>query len=295
MPGRPPLSDLAVFQGCKSWVGTDRPELPDDGESPIKAVTVSRFSIDRCAVSVDRFTEFTRATGYRTDAERLGWSFVFRGLIADLDKVDIIGSANKLGWWLGVAGASWRFPQGPTGPAAQSNLPATHISWNDAHAFATWVGGRLPTEAEWEHAARGGLRNIRYPWGDAEPDDETIFCNIWQGQFPEHNTCADGHYGPAPVKSFQPSDAGLYNMSGNTWEWTSDRFRIRSLKGAARRRNQEAFEQNEMVLKGGSFLCHASYCWRYLIAARTGRAPDTGASHTGFRIAYSEPELNHAL
>jgi formylglycine-generating enzyme required for sulfatase activity len=162
----------------------------------------------------------------------------------------------------------------------------THVSWNDAAAFTAWAGGRLPTEAEWEHAARGGLASPRFPWGDAEPDDRTIFCNIWQGRFPHHNTEADGFAGTAPVRAFEPNVYGLYNMSGNVWEWCSDPFRVRSLKSSAKAINDTAAAEKRKIAKGGSYLCHRSYCYRYRIAARIGTPPNTSAGHTGFRIVF---------
>lgn len=274
------------FDACTSWIGSDRPEIPDDGEGPIRKVSLRSFAMDRYAVSVERFAQFVEDTGYQTDAEEIGWSFVFRGLIAHRQEVEVIGGAERTNWWWGVSGANWRLPTGEPDRPAEGTHPATHISWNDAVAFARWVGGRLPTEADWEHAARGGKQNIRYPWGDAEPRDDSVFCNIWQGRFPELNTCKDGYYGTAPVDAFAPNAVGLYNMSGNVWEWTSDTYRIRSLRRAARLQNDRSKREDEKVLKGGSFLCHASYCWRYRIAARSSRPKDTGASHTGFRVAY---------
>ncbi len=278
--------DTVAFEACESWLGTDHPIIPPDGEGPRRKAALSAFSIDRYAVSVERFSAFVQATGYLTEAERLGWSYVFRGLIDDLNTVDVIGEADRTAWWLGVNGANWRNPAGD-GVTAPSDHPVTHISWHDANVFADWAGGRLPKELEWEHAARGGITNIRYPWGDEEPDDETVFCNIWQGRFPELNTCQDGYLGTAPVDAFEPNSAGLYNMAGNVWEWTADRFRVRSLKAAAKKRNADAQRHGERIVKGGSFLCHASYCWRYRIAARSGRPPDSSSSNSGLRLAYS--------
>lgn len=278
--------DAVAFDACESWLGTDRPVILPDGEGPRRKAALADFAIDRFAVSVQRFAVFADATGYETEAERLGWSYVFRGLIDDLEQIDVIGEAGRTAWWLAVNGASWRNPTGNREGAALDH-PVTHISWHDAMAFANWAGGRLPSELEWEHAARGGTADVRYPWGDDEPDDETVFCNIWQGRFPDLNTCQDGYLGTAPIDAFEPNRAGLYNMAGNVWEWSADRFRVRSLKSAAKTRNAEAKMHGERIVKGGSFLCHASYCWRYRIAARSGRPPDSSSSNSGLRLAYS--------
>jgi formylglycine-generating enzyme required for sulfatase activity len=281
-------SDVVEFPATESWTGTKRPVIPADGEGILRKVKLRPFAIERYAVTVSRFARFVEDTGYRTDAERLGWAFVFRGLLSDTMQLKILGSERFTDWWLAVEGACWKAPTGPDSAAEDPTHPATQISWNDATAFAKWAGARLPSEAEWEHAARSGSDvDIRYPWGDAEPDDETTFCNIWQGEFPNNNTCRDGFYGVSPVDAFAPNPAGLFNMVGNVWEWTGDRYRIRSLKSHAKSRNAEARREGDRVIKGGSFLCHATYCWRYRIAARSGRAPDTGASHTGFRLAYT--------
>ncbi len=275
--------DIIWIEGCDSHVGTRRPELKADGEAPIRATRLERFGISRCAISNAEFAAFVEATGYRTDAERLGWSFVFRGLLPAPAGPEPEG----LPWWNGVEGATWAAPFGPGSDwLALADHPVVHVSHNDAAAYTAWAGGRLPSEAEWEHAARGGSHEARYPWGDDEPDDETVYCNIWQGRFPDVNLEADGYYGTAPVSSFEPNPLGLYNMSGNVWEWCADPFRIRSVSKAAKARNEAARLDAERLLKGGSFLCHSSYCWRYRIAARSGRAPDNSTSHCGFRIAF---------
>ena len=160
-----------------------------------------------------------------------------------------------------------------------------HVTWNDATAFAAWVGGRLPTETEWEHAARGGLGDVRFPWGSEEPDDTSVFpCNIWQGAFPHHNRMGDGFLGTAPARSFAPNGFGLYNMVGNVWEWTSQPFRVSSVRSRVKRLH--AAKSGYKLAKGGSFLCHASYCYRYRIAARIGLSPDSSLSHQGFRLVY---------
>jgi len=184
-------------------------------------------------------------------------------------------------------GANWRCPEGPDSTIDdRADHPVTHMSWNDASAFAKWAGGRLPNEAEWEHAARGGPQDRRFPWGDEEPDDNSIRCNIWQGRFPTENTSADGYYGTCPVDAFPANDAGLFNMAGNVWEWTVEPFRVRSLSREAKETNRHATAERLKVVKGGSFLCHISYCYRYRIAARIGLPPDSSASNSGFRVAY---------
>ncbi len=280
MPGL----DLVDIPGGPARIGTDRPLIPMDGEGPVRTVDLKPFAIGRTAVTNAQFARFVAATGHVTEAEVFGWSPVFHAFVADPRQSPTSDGAP---WWLRVDGACWNRPEGP-GSAIDARLdhPVVHVSWRDASAFAAWAGGRLPTEAEWEHAARGGLADATYPWGEAEPDDEAHFpCNIWQGRFPDHDTRADGHGGTAPAASFTPNGYGLFNMAGNTWEWCADPFRLRSLRKDARRRDAEARAQGWRVLKGGSYLCHRSYCHRYRIAARTGSPADTGTGHVGFRVA----------
>lgn len=274
-----------LIPGGRAEVGSDRPLLPQDGEGPRRFVQLKPFRLGETAVTNAEFAGFIAATGHVTDAERFGWSYVFHLFVPEGREM---GSASGSSWWRGVEGARWDQPEGPGSDlSGRDDHPAIHISWNDANAFAQWAGGRLPTEAEWEHAARGGLAGTTYPWGDTEPDDDTnLPCNIWQGDFPRNNTAADGFVGTAPVRSFAANGYGLFNMSGNCWEWTADPFRIRSLKREAKVRNERAAAQAERVLKGGSYLCHQSYCHRYRIAARIGNTPDTTTGHAGFRMAF---------
>lgn len=272
-------------RGGRSFVGTHAPEIPVDGEGPERAVTLADFGLEAATVTNQRFAEFVSATGYVTEAERFGWSAVFFGDRDHLDAARAVGSG--LPWWHKIDGANWREPEGPGSSIAdRMDHPVIQVSWSDANAFARWAGGRLPSEAEWEHAARGGARRKRFPWGDDEPDDEAIRCNIWQGRFPDRNTAADGYLRTAPARSFEPSALGFYNLSGNVWEWTSDPFRVRSMSRQAKARNAQALAHSEKILKGGSFLCHISYCYRYRIAARMALSPDSGASNAGFRVAY---------
>ena len=271
--------------GGKSFVGTNRPVIAQDGEGPARPVTLRDFALEAETVTNTRFAAFVAATGYVTEAEQFGWSAVFLGDPADARFAQSVGSS--LPWWHRIPGADWRHPEGPDSDLQdRMDHPVVQVSWRDAQAFARWTGGRLPTEAEWEHAARGGAEARRFPWGDAEPDDETILCNIWQGRFPHTNTARDGWERTAPARSFAPNPLGLYNMVGNVWEWTADAFRIRSASRHARARNATAAQHSEKLLKGGSFLCHISYCYRYRIAARTALSPDSAASNAGFRVAY---------
>jgi sulfatase modifying factor 1 len=271
---------LATIPGGRFTTGTDRPVFPQDGEGSRRRVDLKPFLIDPYAVTNAWFAEFVAATGYRTEAERFGWSLVFHGDQASLPRVD------RPAWWHRVEGACWRAPHGPASSAPPGH-PVVQVSWTDANAFAAWAGGRLPSEAEWECAAAGGLKNACYPWGDREPDDEDFLpCNIWQGSFPADNTAADGFAATAPVDAFAPNGFGLYNMAGNTWEWCADPFHVRSLARGTKERNEAARAQNLRLLKGGSHLCHRSYCHRYRIAARTGAASDGGTTHVGFRLVF---------
>ncbi|TWF46511.1 formylglycine-generating enzyme required for sulfatase activity [Neorhizobium alkalisoli] len=278
-------AETIAVKGGESFVGTDDPVISGDGEGPARKVLLQDFHLEVETVTVRRFAEFVDATGHVTESERFGMSAVFAPLLKDQGMVT--GGVVNTPWWTRIDGASWKHPEGP-GSSIEERLdhPVTQVSWNDATAFAAWVGGRLPTEAEWEHAARGGNRCRRFPWGDDEPTDENIFCNIWQGEFPRHNTLADGYFGTAPARSFQPTETGFYNLAGNVWEWSGDAFKVRSLSKAAKLRNEQAKKSADKVLKGGSFLCHKSYCYRYRIAARMGLSADSAGSNTGFRVAY---------
>ena len=269
--------------GGAALIGTAAPELPNDGEGPLRRRRLARFALGETTVTNAEFDAFVSATGHVTDAERLGNSLVFQGLLPKgTPPTRAVADAP---WWRLVPGATWRKPVGPEGEDALSDHPVVHVSWNDACAFADWAGGRLPVEAEWEHAARGGLGDVPFPWGTREPDDAGFQpCNIWQGRFPHQDLGLDGYRGTAPARSFAPNGYGLYNMVGNVWEWTSEPFRVRSLRKAAKdaHRGRSGFK----LCKGGSFLCHRSYCYRYRIAARNSSSPDSSTSHIGFRLAF---------
>ena len=274
-----------VIPGGRAEIGTDRPVIAADGEGPRRFQRLKSFALGATTVTNADFAAFVAETGYVTEAERFGWTFVFHAHVAGVEETaGVVGTE----WWRRVDGACWRAPLGPRSSVdGRDDYPVVQVSWNDATAFAQWAGGRLPTEAEWEHSARGGLSNSIYPWGDRHPDDESFQpCNIWQGGFPDRDIGLDGYRGLAPARSFEPNGYGLFNMSGNCWEWTAEPFRVRSLKSSAKAINEHARQTTAKLLKGGSHLCHASYCHRYRIAARTSNTPDTSTSHIGFRLAF---------
>ena len=275
-----------LLPGGAFLMGTDDAEgFADDGEGPVREVTLRAFWIDPVAVTVERFAAFVDGTGHRTDAEAFGWSFVFAGLLPD-DIPGTRGSAEAP-WWRQVFGADWRHPEGPRSDiSGRGTHPVVHVSWRDAQAYCAWAGLRLPTEAEWEYAARGGLSRKRYAWGDELTPGGRHMCNIWQGTFPSHNTLEDGYLGTAPAASFEANGFSLYNMAGNVWEWCADWFHRDFHATAARDNPTGPPAGNARVIRGGSYLCHASYCNRYRVAARSSNTPDSSTGNTGFRCAH---------
>lgn len=278
------VQDAVSVPGGTAIIGTKTPFIADDGEGPLRRKKVRPFQMTTTTITNSSFARFVDETGYVTEAEQFGWSFVFFSDVAETVKESqgVVGTE----WWRKVDGANWRDVHGPgTAHLVGPDHPVVQISWSDAFAFTKWCGGRLPSEAEWERAARGGLGDARFPWGDAEPDDTSAFpCNIWQGKFPQHNTDADGWHNTAPAQSFAPNGYGLFNMVGNVWEWTSEPFRVKSLKKSVAQKM--AGMRGYKLLKGGSYLCHRSYCYRYRIAARIGNSPDTATPHQGFRVVW---------
>ena len=266
-------------------MGTDDPfGFAADGEGPVRPVRVNSFYMDACAVTNTEFERFARETGYKTDAERFGWSFVFHMFVGIRARRTADQAAAEAPWWWVINGAYWRRPEGPGSNLKQRwNHPVTHISWNDANAYCRWAGKRLPTEAEWEYAARGGLTQKRYAWGDELTPDGEHRCNIWQGVFPDENSVDDGYKGTAPVDAYEPNGYGLYNLSGNVWEWTHDWFSPTFHRNGSRENPQGPPSGQAKTIRGGSYLCHDSYCNRYRVAARTSNTPDSSTGNLGFR------------
>jgi formylglycine-generating enzyme required for sulfatase activity len=303
-PARPcpaqPAGEVALPGGAFLY-GAD-PLRPEEG--PPRRVVISPFSIDRTEVTNAQFAEFVEATGYVTLAERAPDPRDYPGVDPSRLKpsslvfvgADVDPAANDPSrWWRVVEGANWRRPTGPgSSNAGREREPVVHVAYEDALAYARWRGRDLPTEAEWEYAARGGLEGARYEWGDEPSDPKAPKANHWQGVFPAVDTGADGYkIAPAPVGCFPANGFGLHDMAGNVWEWTRDFYR----PGVAGKDQDpagpsaaEAFDPAEPgstrpkhVVKGGSFLCADDFCFRYRPAARQAGPPDTGSSHVGFR------------
>ena len=266
--------NLVPLRGGTFAMGSESDEaVLGDGEGPVRDAAVAPYAIDAHCVSNERFAAFVDATGHVTDAERYGWSFVFEGFLpAPLRDCDRAAGAP---WWAAVPDTSWRCPEGPGSDVAdRADHPVVHVSWQDAVAYCAWAQVRLPTEVEWEYAARGGLHQARYAWGDDLTPEGRHACNIWQGSFPATNTVDDGWFGTAPVDAFEPNGHGLFNVAGNVWEWTSDPWAV-----------GDAVDPGARVIRGGSYLCHESYCNRYRVSARTLSTPDSSTGHQGFRVA----------
>ena len=274
------LGVLVDLPGGVFPMGDESPwSYAGDGEGPVRQVSVDPFSLEVCAVTNAAFAAFVAATGHRTDAERSGWSFVFAGHLPD-DHPPTRAVAQAP-WWRQVMGADWAHPFGPHSDLTDlTDHPVVHVSQHDAMAYAAWCGRRLPTEAEWEFAARAGSTSV-WPWGDELEAGGIHHANVFQGNFPGADLAEDGWAGTCPVDAFEPNAWGLANMIGNVWEWTADCF----APGGACCTGGGDDPSANVVLKGGSYLCHHSYCHRYRPGARTGSAPDSTSGNTGFRCA----------
>lgn len=282
----PRTKGMVRLPGGHFLMGTEDGEgYRADGEGPVRSVELSPFSIAPTTVTNAQFATFVKATGHVTDAERYGFSFVFEGFLTeDIKRHSVAIEAAP--WWRAVPDSFWKQPEGPgSSISARQNHPVLHVSWNDAQAYCAWAGARLPSEAEWEYAARGGLEQQRYPWGEDLTPDGRHQCNIWQGEFPTLNTGEDGHIATAPVKSYRPNGYGLYNVVGNVWEWCADWFSADFHRDGPHRDPTGPPEGVAKVMRGGSYLCHASHCNRYRVAARTSNTPDSSAGNIGLRVA----------
>jgi formylglycine-generating enzyme len=269
-PPEPPPG-MVLVPGGRFTMGTDD-GLPIEG--PAHQVEVAAFFLDLEEVSNRAFAGFVADTGYQSEAEKIGWALVF-----DLEERS----------WTPVKGADWRHPEGPGSTiTGREDHPVVQVSWADAQAFARWAGKRLPTEAEWERAARGGIEGARYPWGDELAPSGRHRANLWQGPFPADNQGLDGFVTTAPVASFPPNGYGLHDMAGNVWEWTADWLEpYRPPEPGARAASGSAARQR--VIRGGSWMCSEDFCTGYRVAARQGSDPDSALNNLGFRCARDLP------
>ncbi len=300
---------MVWIEGGSFTMGATDKEGRND-ESPAHIVTIAGFWMDATEVTNAQFQRFVDATGYITTAEKKpDWEEIKKQLPVGTPKPDesILVAASLVftppshavsiqdvsQWWTWAQGANWRHPQGQgSSIAGKENYPVVHISWYDAMAYCKWAGKRLPTEAEWEYAARGGGQAAKYPWGNEDPEKGKPKANTWQGHFPDKNTAWDNYDRSAPVKSFAPNAYGLYDMAGNVWEWCSDWYHPDYYQQSSGANNPQGSPQGydpmeptvpKKVVRGGSFLCHASYCKGYRVTSRMKTSPDTGLEHTGFR------------
>jgi formylglycine-generating enzyme required for sulfatase activity len=296
---------MVWIPGGTFWMGADDGSMPDAG--PVHEVTVDGFWMDRAEVTNREFAAFVQATGYVTVAERRPDPRDFPGVppeklvpgsLVFTPPVGEVSLENPLAWWRYVGGADWRHPEGPESTIqGKDNHPVVQVCWEDADAYARWARKRLPTEAEWEYAARGGKVRTRFIWGEEMRPDGKWQANIWQGHFPDHGSSEDGFPRTAPVGSFPANAFGLVDMAGNVWEWCADWYRpgydirqARNPKGPPSSYDPDEPGIPKRVQRGGSFLCTDQYCTRYLPGARGKGAIDTAASHLGFRCVRSPTE-----
>lgn len=304
---------MVLIPGGILQMGGDNQQASPD-EFPKHQVRLNAFYLDKTEVTNAQFAKFVEATGYVTTAERKpDWEELKQSLPPGTprppDSVLVAASLvfkqtsgpvdlhNYNEWWSWVAGANWRHPEGPGSSIEhRMNHPVVHVSWFDAIAYCKWAGKRLPTEAEWEWAARGGLAGNIYPWGNEHVNANKAKANSWEGVFPYQNTKKDGFVKAAPVASFAPNGYGLYDMAGNVWEWCSDWYHANYYESMKQgiadnpKGPDQSFDPDDPFtpkrsMRGGSFLCNDSYCSGYRVARRMKSSPDTGLEHTGFRCA----------
>jgi formylglycine-generating enzyme len=304
--GSAPDKDMIWIPGGTYLMGSDK-HYPE--EAPAHSATVAGFWMDKYTVTNEQFARFVEATGYVTWAEKPPRAEDYPGAKPELlqpasvvfqkppHRVDL---RNYMNWWTYVIGADWRHPEGPKSSIAdRAQHPVVHVAYEDVEAFAKWVGKEIPTEAEWEFAARGGLDGASYAWGEEFTPSSKQMANTWQGEFPWQNLLTDGYERTAPVGQFPPNGYGLLDMIGNVWQWTTDWYAARHPAtkpccGSANPRGgdrEQSFDPQmpdiripRRVIKGGSFLCAPNYCRRYRPAARMAQAIDTSACHVGFRL-----------
>ncbi|MGE3908238.1 MAG: formylglycine-generating enzyme family protein [Chloroflexota bacterium] len=321
-PGPPPAKNMKWIPGRTFWMGSDLKQYPE--ENPPHQVTVDGFWIDQFQVTVEEFRKFVRATGYKTVAERpLDPSYY-----PDLDPEQLVPGSMVFqkpktrvtmdtinNWWSWVPGASWKNPEGPgSNVNKREKHPVVHVCWEDVAAYAAWAGKEIPTEAEWELAARGGLEGAMFTWGNEENPKGRYMANHWQGEFPYQNLRKDGYEGTAPVGSFPANGYGLYDMAGNVWEWTSDFFtprhpdqmshaccmptnpRVISADASYDLNDPGSSHIPRRVIKGGSHLCAPNYCLRYRPSARQPQMVESSMAHIGFRciVRPARPETDAA-
>ncbi|EWM27272.1 sulfatase modifying factor 1 [Nannochloropsis gaditana] len=314
--------EMVYVEGGTFYMGTDQPILPRDGEGPRRLVRLSSFYIDRHAVTNEAFGRFVESTGYQTENEVFGWSFVFDKLLPQEVLTTISQAVAGAEWWVPLGNVTWRQPEGPGSDVFRTRArhPVVQVTWNDAKAYCAWAGGRwregvdgdgmtvgkrLPTEAEWEYAAGGGKRGREggralFPWGNTLQPGGSHRMNIWQGDFPHSNTGEDGWLATNPVGAYGPQNVlGMYDVLGNVWEWVEDTWAVEfstGAEGGGGEGEDEAVVVNplqgprdgpEKTKKGGSYLCHKSYCYRYRTAARHHATADSATSNNGFRCAVS--------
>ncbi|KOX76185.1 Sulfatase-modifying factor 1 [Melipona quadrifasciata] len=280
------LKNMVEIKAGTFTIGTNDPVFVADGEGPKQQIYLDSFYIDEMEVSNRDFGRFVHATNHRTEAEKFGDSFVFGGLLEEKVRTNITHAVAQAPWWLQVKNANWQNPEGPNSDIKnRMDHPVVHVSWNDATAYCKWLGKRLPTEAEWEVACRGGLSDKLYSWGNKFTPNGQHRANTWQGDFPNNNTKEDGYESTSPVTEFPPNNYGLRNMIGNVWEWTSDWWTIETKARGGPNNPSGPPHSTDKVKKGGSYLCHKSYCFRYRCAARSQNTPDTTAGNLGFRCA----------